>query len=113
MPTELRMKTGIVTLLGQGLAWVDPRTFQILRMRTDLLEPQPKIGLNGDTTEIYYDEHRFGTKAMSFWMPREVTVTLRFSGIAFRNTHRYSDYKLFSVESFEKREPPSNSRVIR
>jgi len=113
LPTEFRTKGVSAMLLGQGLAWVDSKTYQILRMRTDLLEPQPQIGFTEYTTEISYDEHRFGTRSMSFWLPREVRITIDFEGRNYRNTHRYSDYKLFSVESFEKREPPSNSGVIK
>ncbi len=112
-PGEFRMDGVSVPLFGQGLAWVDPRSYQIIRMRTDLLEPQPQVHLARSTTEISYQEYRFGAGTQSFWLPREVVVTIGYRGRVYRNTHRYSDYKLFSVESYEKREPISAPRVIK
>jgi thiol:disulfide interchange protein len=40
-----------------------------------------------------------------FWLPREVKVTIGWKGRTFRNLHRYSNYRLFSVETYEKRSP--------
>jgi len=53
-----RFKTdeGSTSILIQGLAWIDPTTFQIVRLRTDLLAPQPKVRLRRQTTEIQYKE---------------------------------------------------------
>jgi hypothetical protein len=100
-----------VTVWGQGLAWVDPKSYQIVRMKIDLLQPRPEAGLSRQTTEITYAEYRFSTMGSSFWLPREVFVTIGFRNEIFRNTHRYSGYKLFTVESFEKHEPASRPPV--
>jgi hypothetical protein len=45
---------GIVHLLVQGVAWLDKDTFQIVRMRTDLLAPRPEIELYRNTTQVTY-----------------------------------------------------------
>ncbi len=92
-----------------GFVWVDPNTYQILRMRTELLEPVPQVGLIRQTTEISYGEFRLGEKGLSLWLPREVTVIIDHSNGHFRNFHRYGDYRLFTVESHEKHEPISPS----
>jgi hypothetical protein len=39
-----RRETAVPMLL-QGTAWVDKASFQIIRMRTDLLASQPEVGL--------------------------------------------------------------------
>ncbi len=91
--------------LSQGIAWIDPANLQVMRIKTDLLEPLPQLGLTHMTTEISYGDYRFGSTPRTFWLPREVVVTFRYGGRDFRNTHRYSDYRLFSVESYEKTEP--------
>jgi hypothetical protein len=98
-------------LLFQGIAWVDPDSQQILRMRTDLLEPEFQILLMAQTTEIQYSEVHFGTAPQSYWLPREVSVTWRLGGNTYRNRHRYSDYKVFSVESFDKIGQPIKKEV--
>lgn len=90
-------------VLLQGIAWVDPTSFQVIRMRTELLKPLPKVRLVRQTTEVHYGEVRFKEIPSALWLPREVTVTVQWKGRVFRNSHRYSDFKLFNVETQEKR----------
>jgi hypothetical protein len=100
---------GSALILVQGLAWIDPTNFQILRLRTDLLAPQSKLKLQRQTTEIHFKEVSFKEVATAFWVPQEVTVTVDWKGRVYRNWHRYSDYKLFNVETKEVRTPVSLS----
>jgi hypothetical protein len=100
-------------LLSQGIAWVDKASFHIRQLRTDLLAPQPEIGLAEQTTTITYSEVRFADAA-PLWLPREVNVYIQFAehpsagavdlgaGVmeeAFRNTHHYSNYLLYRVST--------------
>jgi hypothetical protein len=90
----------------QGIAWVDPRTFQILQLRVNLLAAGNHSPLTGQTTEIKFSEVRFGETQKQLWLPNEVIVTTQISNRTFRNLHRYSDYKLFAVNSDSKIEKP-------
>jgi hypothetical protein len=56
----------LMTTFTQGLAWVDAQTYQILRLRTDLLKPLPEVKLKRQTTEIDYAEVHFSTYVISF-----------------------------------------------
>ncbi len=100
-----------IAVWSQGLVWVDPNSYQIIRMKTDLLAPRLDIGLTRLTTEISYAEHRLGAKGVPLWLPRDVVVTTEFSSRLYRNFHQYSDYRLFSVESYEKHEAILPPRV--
>jgi hypothetical protein len=102
--SELMMTTA--RIMYQGLAWIDPGTHQILRMRTDLLAPRDDVLLARQTTEIWYQEVRFADVPQVFRLPREVLVTTDLNGQTYRNRHRYSDYVVFSVESRDKLEQP-------
>jgi len=93
-------------IMHQGLAWVDPRTHQILRMRIDLLAPRKDVLLARQTTEIWFQEVRFQDSPHPFWLPREVLVTVEWNSQTYRNRHRYSEYLVFSVESRDKLEQP-------
>ncbi len=93
-------------LLLQGLAWIDPDTYQIVRMRTNLLLSEHPVSLREQKTDIRFTEVHFAGARQSFWLPHEVLVTWRIAGSTFRNRHRYSDYKLFSVESYDKISQP-------
>ena len=90
------------TTFTQGLAWIDPDTYQILRMRSDLLMPAPEVRLDRETTEIDYGQVRFSRGSEGFWLPREVTVTVAWNGKHMRNSHHYSNFKVFNVESTQK-----------
>jgi hypothetical protein len=98
--------TGIINVGGvvvpvayQGIAWIEPDNFEIVRMRTDLLEPKPEIGLRAQTTEVRFSQVRLPTLAAPLWLPHDVVVTSAANGNVFRNKHRYSDYKKFVAES--------------
>ena len=95
-----------VSTLLEGVAWIDAESYQIVRLRTDLLTPVPETGLKQETTEVRYDPVRFKGVASALWLPEEVTVTVDWKGDSFRNRHRYSDFKRFSVETEETQGSP-------
>jgi hypothetical protein len=94
------------SILFQGIAWIDPISYQIVRMRTDLLAPRPDVMLYQQTTEVWFSEVHFGATRQAFWVPREVVVTIWWSNMKYRNRHRYSDHQIFMVETQEKIELP-------
>jgi hypothetical protein len=86
-------------LLCQGLAWIDSETFQILRVTTWLLAPRKDIGISSQITTVdYYPVQPSGSEGV-LWLPRDVTVVLVYRGTQVRNTHHYSNFMLFRVES--------------
>jgi hypothetical protein len=88
-----------VLILVQGLVWIDPDSFQVVRMRTNLLAPRNDIGLSEETTEIDFREVRFPFTKRTFWLPLQATVRVVFGGVIFRNRHLYSEHRLFRVET--------------
>ncbi|MGA2261775.1 MAG: hypothetical protein ABSH28_10090 [Acidobacteriota bacterium] len=100
--TAIHGSQDLTPVLLQGLIWVDPLTSQIVRMRTDLLEPDSKDGVKRQATEVWFSEIHFTAMAQSFWLPRRVVVTTERGQDTFRNEHGYSDYRLFTVESSSK-----------
>jgi hypothetical protein len=90
---------GIVFM--QGVAWIDPVSFRILRLRSDILQPELKVGLQRETTEIEYSEVTFEHGGKTLWLPREVIVTGEVLRYSFHNRHHYSDYRLFVVKASE------------
>jgi tetratricopeptide (TPR) repeat protein len=91
-----------VTTFSQGLAWIDSETYQITRLRSDLLKPVQQLNLQRETTEIAYGEAHFKDKAAVFWVPQQVTVTVDWNSRHLRNEHRYSEFKLFHVDATDK-----------
>ncbi|HEY6292897.1 MAG TPA: hypothetical protein VI455_15210 [Terriglobia bacterium] len=104
-----RDRTAVV--LVQGLAWVDPGNFRIMRMRTMLLKPEPEIRLDDQTTDVHYAEVRFKAKEQALWLPQEVSVTVHWNGRIYRNRHRYTDYELFQVRTRDQVKAPKPSKA--
>jgi hypothetical protein len=105
---EIAQTTGSINLVGtevllfvQGVAWINPETSQLLRMRLDLLTPRTDVGLEQHTTWVEFEEVRFDNASRTIWLPREVRIVIAWKGWKFTNRHGYSQYKLFSVESRE------------
>ncbi|HEV2425527.1 MAG TPA: hypothetical protein VGZ29_11930 [Terriglobia bacterium] len=99
-----------VTTFTQGLAWINPQTYEILRLRTDLLKPLPDVKLSRQTTDINYGEVHFKGVDGAFWLPHDVTVTVSWDGRNLRNEHQYSGFRVFNVASTEKVSKPKTSR---
>ena len=88
-----------VVVLLQGLAWIDSETFQVLRITTWLLAPRTDIGLTSqDSTVDFYPVQPKGYDGV-LWLPRDVKVRIVYQGYSVRNTHQYSNFKLFRVKS--------------
>jgi hypothetical protein len=95
-----------MTTFSQGLAWIDSQSYEITRLRKDLLKPLPEVKLERETTEIAFGEVHFKGMAEGFWLPQQVTVTVDWNGKHLENEHRYSEFKLFNVEATEKMRKP-------
>ena len=93
-------------LLMQGVAWVDKTSFQIVRIRTDLLAPRPDVQLERQTTELTLNKVQLLDVATPFWLPKEVKVYLGIRKVEpdgahfelnYRNEHHYDDYRRYRV----------------
>jgi tetratricopeptide (TPR) repeat protein len=90
----------------QGIAWIDAENYQIIRVVSELLTPLPQIRLNRLRTEIDFDRVRFNHTKEEFWMPLQVIVTVDWNNRLLRNSHAYSDFRLFDVRASVKIEQP-------
>ncbi|MGA3323328.1 MAG: hypothetical protein ABSF45_02560 [Terriglobia bacterium] len=97
-------RAGIIFM--QGVAWIDPLSFRILRLRTDIEQPEVNVGLQKETIQVLYSEVSFTEDGKTLWLPREVYVTGQVGKLNFHNQHRYSDYRLFKVQVDQKHDNP-------
>jgi hypothetical protein len=96
-----------IPVILQGVAWIDAETYQVLRIRTDLLAPQTDPGLRQETTVVQLHQVTFHQSSAVLWLPQEVEVTVEFRGVLFQNRHRYSDYQLFNVDTEQRVQSPT------
>jgi hypothetical protein len=86
-----------VDMLTQGILWVDKDSFQIVRMRSDLLAAAKEIQLDRLTTDITFGEVRLKDVPNPLWLPSDVDVYIDIGGERFHNLHRYTNYRRYRV----------------
>jgi hypothetical protein len=84
-------------ILVQGLAWIDERSFQVAKIETWLLAPRNDIGLESQNTTVNYFPILPAGLETVLWLPKDVTVLVHYRNLFIRNTHRYSEFRLFQV----------------
>lgn len=86
-----------VDMLTQGILWVDKNSFQIIRLRSDLLAPSKEIQLDQLTTKVTFGEVHLQDVPNPLWLPRDVNVSMEIYKQKFRNLHHYTDYRRYRV----------------
>jgi hypothetical protein len=86
-----------VDMVTQGILWVDKNTFQIIRMRSDLLTPRNEIRLDQLTTEVTFNEVQLQDVPNPLWLPSDVDVYIDIDKRKFRNAHHYTNYRRYRV----------------
>ncbi len=81
----------------ERFVWLHPDSYQIMRIETSMVAPAGF--LQYQATNIDYREVQFEEVSHSFWLPDEVIVNMKAHGVLCRNHHRYSEYKLFDIQS--------------
>jgi hypothetical protein len=99
LPAMIAFENKTLPVYQQGVAWVDPSDFKIVRLRTDLLSPPAGVPLSQLTADIQFAEIRIAEIASPLWLPRQVVVTTSLGGATLRETHTYSNYRLFRAHS--------------
>jgi hypothetical protein len=87
-----------VEMLTQGILWIDKNNFQILRLRTDLQQPNKEIRLNQATTDVSFSQVQLQNNPEPLWLPDDVTVFIEIANEKYRNLHHYSNYRRYQVE---------------
>lgn len=101
---ERSQMTGMVSVNGheyqvayQGIAWIEPDNFQIVRMRIDLLKPRAEVA--SQMTDIQLSELRLPLVTKPLWLPSDVVVTRPTQDGGLRETHKFSNYMVFVSEA--------------
>ena len=100
----------LITLHMQGIVWIDSKTCQVLRVRTELRVPYPQIQLSRRTNEVEYQEVKFPNAKRPMWLPKKASVAMDWAGKSLRNEHIFSDFQFFHVETKEILSPVASSK---
>jgi hypothetical protein len=71
-------------------------------MRTCRYLAGERAVLKEGSTDTLYEKAEFEKTVQQFWLPREVNVSWDFPDCVYGDRHRYSAYRLVSVDSDRK-----------
>jgi len=87
----------------KGTAWVEPDTGVVRKISAALVAPLDDLNLKVLTTDVIYEPEKFPeVQDQVFWLPSTATIEVETARQHWRNTHRFSGYKQFSVSSDSK-----------
>lgn len=98
-PAMIVTRRGSIPMLLQGIAWIDQADFRIVRLRADLLAPQPDFGYEKQTSDIQFGPAHIPALGLELWLPRSVNVETEAQGQLWKEQHRYSKYRLYQAKS--------------
>lgn len=100
-PAALALRGREYPLELSGEAWIDPETGSIARIEAGVADTLQDLGLNSIQSEVEFAPVSFHNSADSFWLPSAASVEVETPRQHWRNTHRFTDYKQFSVSTEE------------
>ena len=83
----------------KGRAWIDPGTFQVLRIETELVRPLPEVALTVNRVAISYQPVQFPSQEQELWLPKTVDLYVERQGRRYYRRHTFKDFQLFIVET--------------
>lgn len=101
-PAALALRGREYPLELAGLAWIDPKTGVIARIQSTLNEGMEDIGLRSLLAEVEFAPVPFSDGNNPSWYPVEATIEVESPRQHWRNIHRFTDYRKFSVSTDEK-----------
>jgi hypothetical protein len=60
------------------------------------------VGLKTFRSDVEYSRVAFQAEQRPFWLPRTAVIDVETTRQHWRNSHRFTDYKLFSVSATSK-----------
>lgn len=101
-PAALSLRGKEYPLELSGTALIDPQTGAILHIEAGIENTMEDVGLNVLRSEVQYAPVTFAGAKQAYWFPSEASVEVETPRQHWRNIHRFSDYKQFSVSTEEQ-----------
>jgi hypothetical protein len=101
-PAALALRGREFPLEIAGTAWVDPQTAAIVKIESEVGKTLEDVGLKTLRSEVTYAPVPFKGVEQTYWYPQQAIVEVESPRQHWRNTHKFTDYKRFSVSTEEK-----------
>jgi hypothetical protein len=101
-PAALALRGREFPLELVGTAWIDPKTAAIVKIEAGVEQGLEDIGMKAMRSEVEFGPVTFRNVSDTYWFPLEASVEVETPRQHWRNTHHFTDYKKFSVDTEEK-----------
>ena len=98
-PMALSLRGKEYPLDMDGTAWIDPSSGTILRISADIANGMADLGMKSLRSSVDFAPVHFRDAPSDIWFPAQATVEVETLKQHWRNTHRFADYKQFSVST--------------
>jgi hypothetical protein len=99
-------------VLLDGRAWIDPASFQVMRLESQLQAPIPQIGLRLEHLMIDYEAVTFRSTGQEVWLPHLAELYVDRQKKRYFRRHTFSNFELFDVDTAQKIQAELGSYVI-
>jgi hypothetical protein len=97
-PSVLVLKEREYPLDWKGTVWVDPDSFVVRRIEAALDSAMEDVGLLNLSAQVSYASFRFNG-SLTYWLPQRAVIEASTRRQHWRNTHLFSGYRRFDVET--------------
>lgn len=104
-PSCLRLRGRDYPLEWRGTAWIDADSGTVRRIAAELATSMEDIGLSALSADVRYAPVPF-RGAGQLWLPAAAEIDAATPRQRWRNIHKFSDYRRFSVDTTTKTEVP-------
>jgi hypothetical protein len=101
-PAALALRGREYPLELSGTAWIDPQTGVIAKIVAGISNSLEDVGLKSLQSEVKFAPDPFHGLKEPHWFPVVASVEVETPRQHWRNTHRFTDYKRFSVSTEEQ-----------
>ncbi len=85
-----------------GTAWIDGQTGSIAKIDASIQDTLQDVGMKSLHSEIEFAPVPFADSRQVFWFPTMASVEVQTPRQHWRNLHRFTEYKKFSVSTEEQ-----------
>ncbi len=82
-----------------GTAWIDPETGTIAKIEAGIGDTLQDVGLKSLRAQIEFAPVPFAGSTPVYWFPTQASVEVETPRQHWRNLHRFTEYKKFSVST--------------
>jgi hypothetical protein len=83
----------------KGRVWIDPGTFQVLQLDSELVSPIKEIELSHERSSIEYGLVQFHSQKQEIWLAQTANLWVERKGHRYYRRHTFSNFKVFSVDT--------------